>query len=128
MKLKHISFAFLLVCSFLTLSAFAQAAAPVPTQEPGQGLWLVIYNLFGGAVVSFLVALFKGSQWVKDHAKVVALALSVAATLIPTLAGLPFAADGIGMVLMSVASQFFAAIGTHEAVSKQVAKIGSPSA
>jgi len=126
MRITH-TFLSLAVILLLIAPVVAQEAAPVPTQTPGQGWYLVVYNLLSGAVLSFLVTAFKNSQWIKDHAKLVAFILSILATVIPAVAGLPFAADGLGMIAVSIATQFMAAVGTHEAGVRQAQKLlGKP--
>ena len=110
-------YAVLLVCAAFSLPTFAQDAAPAP-QPAAEPLALMLYNTFGGVAISFLISAFKNWSVIKSHPKWAALAAAILATLVPALASAPFAAKSFWPVVVSILTQFGAAIGTHEAVTQ----------
>lgn len=115
--LLNLSITVSLMFTVLTTISLAQDTQP-PTNN--QTWYVMLYSLLGGPVISWIVAFLKNVTFVKDHAKLVAFFVSILATVIPVLAHAPFAADGVGMVIVGILTQFTAAIGTHEVVNKAV--------
>lgn len=113
---------------YTPIIAIAQDAAGAATdaisKSPDKAWYLVLYNTLGGTAISFAVAFLKRWQIVNDHPKATALILSFLATIIPILAGFPFAASGPGMVIVGLLTQLLSATGTHEWISKPLGKMG----